>query len=493
MVESAEKSPVGIPSVSYESMVELWELIHDLLGGTATMRIAAQKWLPKESAESVSAYSARLNKSVLYNGYKDTLNKLKNRPFTHPVTITDLPKEIAYIEHDVDGNNKPLEIFIKEVLENLIKYGVAYIYVDHTIVEAVVEGESITKADEKNLGVRVYLINIAPPDLIGWQAEKTSKSKELTQIRVKDVVIEPDGDYGDKEVTYINVYTPNSWEKHQQDSENTDKYTKIGSGTHSFGEIPLVTIYANRIGYMIADPPLIDLAWLNVTHWQSYSDQRNILHFSRFGLLFGKGMPKKVVEAGSIELGPTKAILIGDDSENADLKYVEHTGKSIESGQKDITDIECKMRILGDQPLIKDIPDTATAEAIGENRTISQLQSWIRALERGLMQALKLACKWRDVTPSDTMEVSIYSDFEATILNSQDKELLLKMREAGEITGVTLLREQKRRGVFSLDMDPETEAKQAAEEDANSLKNLLPDESQEDNEFEEAPEEMEEE
>jgi len=32
---------------------------------------------------------------------------------------------------------------------------------------------------------------------------------------------------------------------------------------------------------MQAKPPLLDLAWLNVEHWQSASDQSNILHVAR--------------------------------------------------------------------------------------------------------------------------------------------------------------------------------------------------------------------
>jgi len=479
MTVTDERSPVAIPSINYEAMAELWVLIHDLLGGTIVMHEAAQKWLPQESAETSSAYNARLQRAVLYNGYKDTLNKLKNRPFTHPITLVDIPVELAYLENDVDGNNKPLETFIKEVLENLIKYGIAHIYVDHSIVEAVTKGKQVTKADEKKLGVRVFLTNIAPPDLIGWQATRTAKSTKLTQIRVKETAVEPDGTYGDKEVSYIKVYTKTGWESHIQDSDNDEKYILEEEGTHSFGKIPLVTIYANRTGFMTADPPLMDLAWLNLSHWQSSADQKNILHFSRFGLLFGKGLPKKVVQKGSLDIGPTKAILIGEgeNSQYADLKYVEHSGKSIEAGQKDITDIECKMRILGDQPLIKDIPDTATAERIGENRTVSQLQSWIHALERGMIQALKFACIWREVTPLETMAVEIYSDFEALIAGSGDKEHILKARQSGEISRERYLREAQRRGVYSQDMDPEVEAEAAGKEDNEELENLLPKET----------------
>ena len=471
---SDEPSPVGVPNIGYASMVESWKLIHDLLGGTEAMREAAQLWLPRESAESTTSYDARLNRSILYNGFRDTLNKLKNRPFTHPITIINLPDEINYLENDVDGNNKPLEIFIKEVLVNLIKYGVAHIFVDHSIVEEVAEGKLITKAEEKERGVRVFLNNISPVNLIGWQSMKSNRITELIQLRFTETVVEASGDYGDIAINYINVYNKENWEVHQQDEENEDKYSLVSEGQSSLGKIPLVTIYANKVGFMTADPPLMDLAWLNLAHWQSYSDQRNILRFSRFGLIFGKGLPEKMVELGTLEIGPTKAFLT--DKENADMKYVEHSGKSMEAGQKDIEDIEQKMRVLGNQPLMKDLPNTATAERLDEGRTVSQLQAWIRALERGIMQVLKLACEWRKVTPPDDMKVEIYSDFEAVVLGGSDKKLLLDMRQGTggpQITRERFLREQKRRGVFSQDMDPEEESKAVESEEVDNLKNSL--------------------
>lgn len=477
MVEAIEEaSPVGIPGIGWNEMSESWALIHDLLGGTKAMRAAGQTWLALEAAETSSAYTSRLDRSILYNGFRDTLSKLRNRPFTHPIKVTDLPGEIAYLENDVDGNKKSLQDFIKEVLESLIKYGVAHIFVDHSVVEGVVEGKQITKAEEKEAGARVFLVNVSPSNLIGWQTEKTTKTIKLTQIRIKETVIESSGEYGDIEAIYIHVHSKGAWETYKQDADNKEKYILENSGTSTFNGIPLVTIYANRIGFMTAEPTLIDLAWLNLAHWQSYSDQKNILRFSRFGLLFGKGLPKKVVERGTIQLGPTKAVLVGE-SEHADLKYVEHSGKSIAAGQTDIEDIEHKMRVLGNQPLIKNIPNTATAERIDEDRTVSQLQSWVRSLEQGIKQALEYACEWRKVTPPEAMAVEIYSDFEAVVLGGGDKELLLKMRSADEITSERFLKEEQRRGVFSQDMDPEEEAKQIATESADELKNLISEEN----------------
>ena len=484
--KEVEKSPVGIPCIGYDIMTEDWELIHDLLGGTKAMQAAGTKWLPQEAAESSTNYNARLSRSILYNGFRDTLNKLTNRPFTNPILVKDLPAEIAYLKDDVDGTNKSLGTFLKNVLEILIKYGVVHIFVDHSVVPEVAEGKTITKEQERQLGVRVYLSCISPKDLIGWQTERVDKELKLTQIRIKQSVIEKSGDYGDAEVTYINVYNEENWEVHRQEDEKGEKYNLEKTGDYNFGRIPLVTIYANRTGVMTAESPLMDLAWLNLAHWQSYSDQRNILRFSRFGLIFGKGLPDEMVEKGTLEIGPTKAYLT--TNETADMKYVEHSGKSIEAGQKDVEDIETKMRILGNQPLIKDLPDTATAERIDETRTVSQLQSWVRSLENGILQALKFACEWRKIDPPKTMGVEIYSDFEALVLGNTDKDHILKARELGEITRTRYLKEAQRRGIYSQDMKPEEEAKEIDEQSTNELKNLLSDEEIEDEGLEEGGE-----
>ncbi len=507
-----EVSPVAVPGTGYSLMAEAWELILDLLGGTRTMREAGTKWLPQEAKELDSDYASRLHRSILYNALKDTISKLRNRPFKVPVIVTDLPDGLSYLEEDVDGMGTTLSDFAKGIIENLIEFGIAHIYVDHSNMAPDDESSStatngkgtstarnrqasnqtkdstadsianITIQGEKDAGARVFFWNISPVDLIGWQTEVLNSVTNLTQIRVQEAAIEPNGDYDDIEVNYINVFNKDGWEIHQQDDENLQKYNLVRSGPSTLGKIPLITIYADKTGFLTADPPMEDLAWLNLAHWQSYSDQRNILKYSRFGLLFGKGFPAKQVEQGSVAIGPQRMILTS--TVEADLRYVEPTGKGIEAGADDLEDIEQKMRVLGNQPMVKNVPVTATTDRIDESRTVSQLQAWVVSAERGILAALELASEWRKIDSPDTMQVDIFHDFEATVLGGGDKELLLKMRESNQITGETLLREEQRRGVFSEDMDPEEEAKAAADEDIANLEaaaNLIDDDEIPDN------------
>jgi hypothetical protein len=489
--QTDEVSPVAVPGTGYSQMAEAWELILDLLGGTRAMREAAKKWLPQEAQELDDSYFSRLHRSILYNALKDTISKLRNRPFKVPVIVTDLPDGLSYLEEDVDGMGTTLSDFAKGIIENLIKFGKAHIYVDHSNMAPGDDGSestarnrqdsnqqtsgqstgdtaasiaNITIQGEKDAGARVFFWNISPVDLIGWQTETLNNVTNLTQIRVQETAIEPNGDYDDMEVKYINVFNKDSWEIWRQDDDDPNKYDIVGAGPSTLGKIPLITIYADKTGFLTADPPMEDLAWLNLAHWQSYSDQRNILKYSRFALLFGRGIPKKQIDAADgVVVGPMRAILT--ESETAELMYVEPAGKGIEAGENDLADLEKKMQVLGNQPMVKNVAVTATTDRIDESRTVSQLQAWVVAAERGLLHALELASEWRKIDPPETMQVDIFHDFEATVLGGGDKDLLHKMRDKRQITNELMLREEQRRGVFSEDMDPEAEAKAVADEE----------------------------
>ena len=55
---------VSTPSSTYNSMIDKWEMIHDLLGGTFAMREARDRWLPKESKEVIEETFGDLLKDI---------------------------------------------------------------------------------------------------------------------------------------------------------------------------------------------------------------------------------------------------------------------------------------------------------------------------------------------------------------------------------------------------------------------------------------------
>jgi len=76
MAKQANKNTVDSPCSAYNAMQAHWGLIDDLLGGTLAMRAAGEKWLPKEPKEENKSWQNRLDRSILYGAYADTVDDL---------------------------------------------------------------------------------------------------------------------------------------------------------------------------------------------------------------------------------------------------------------------------------------------------------------------------------------------------------------------------------------------------------------------------------
>ena len=60
---------------------------------------------------------------------------------------------------------------------------------------------------------------------------------------------------------------------------SSDKdYRQVESGNFSLGEIPLVTIYSGKTENLVSKPPLLDIAYLNLAHFQRQADLIHSLH-----------------------------------------------------------------------------------------------------------------------------------------------------------------------------------------------------------------------
>ncbi|MBB76519.1 MAG: hypothetical protein CMJ75_18600 [Planctomycetaceae bacterium] len=479
---------VDTPTLDYARMYEDWELLHDLLGGTRVMRYRREKWLPKEPKEHERNYKIRVERSFLYNGFKDTIKKLTSKPFGRPVTVDGLPEEdrfeqmLANLDHQ--GSNATQ--FARDVFKAGATYGVTHLFVDYPKLP-----ENASRADQERVQARPFLRHITAPQLVGWRSEMGANGEErLIEVRFREVSLEQRGEYGTKRVHKLWVYRPGEYElwesedesgQYRHDSVNffqspnltkSREWTRKEQGTMSFEidgvpTIPLVTVYFNREGHMTATPPLMELAWLNLLHWQSMSDQRNILRFARVAQLFGAGFTKEDMKAN--ESISVNQVWRAKDPQ-AKLSYVEVSGKGIDAGETDLKRIEDRMEVLGMAPLMERTGDqTATGVAVNESKSSTDVLAWIQAVEDGMRRAFTYAFAWEGEDLPDDFRFSIYSDFTIALGRTGDFEQLQEMRERGDLSRETLLNEAKRRGMVAEEVDVEDELEAILEEAAQGV------------------------
>lgn len=437
------------------AMAEGWCLTSDLMGGTAAMRKAGEKYLPRWPAEEPKDYKDRLNASTLFPAFSETVEALSAKPFSKPITVgEDVPEQIVELLPNIDMEGRNLHNFAHDVMLQVMGPGLAGILVD-----VPVRGEDVrTVADEARAGIRPYWVLIKAEQILGWIARRINGSWQLTQLRILETVEEPDGAFGTKCVQQVRVLTRGAWALYRK-PENGGDWVEYASGTTSLSEIPFAPVYGKRTGFMTSKPPLLEVAHLNVKHWQSQSDQDNILRMARVPILAMIGVDGRMDANGN----PVPVQLsIGASSINtlpreADLKFVEHSGAAIEAGQKSIDALENQMRQAGAEFLIleQQVEKSATQTSSEDSVSMCKLQRVANGLQDAIDLALQFTADF--MKAGEGGHVTLFSDYGANNAVEAALQVLLSAATAGKISDETFREELRRRGTLSASTTEEDE------------------------------------
>jgi hypothetical protein len=468
------EAPVATKSPFYQRMAPRWALVKALLGGTEAMRAGREKWLPKHEEETHKGYERRLKQGFLFEALADAIERVVAKPFSKDVVVKGaLPEGVDPIIDNADQRGRNLTQFAREVFEDGVSYGLSHILVDFP------QGVGgLNLGQQRRLNLHPYLTHVEHDDLWGarWEELPTGQTR-LKQIRVHECHIEDDGDFGEKEVDFVRVInapplsedgttivgkgTWSLWKRSGKGNAEND-WSEEDSGEHSYPGIPFVTFYAKRTDFLEAEVPFRKLAWLNLAHWQSSTDQRNILAVARVGILFAAGFTAKELEAG-ITIGPNNYIF--STNPEAHMAYVEHSGAAIGAGRTDLEDLKADMASLSLQPLLQQAgSQTATGKAIDESKGESVAQSWVRSLENAILDALRMAATWIGTELLADVAVDVHSDFGLSQRAIEDLRAIDKAYERGTISAKTYLQELQRRGVLREDLDLDQEIEDARNE-----------------------------
>jgi hypothetical protein len=459
-------------SLEHDLMAPKWDKVDTLLGGTEAMRAAGLKYLPRHQDETDLGYEARRVGNVLLNRTEHTLENLVGKPFSEPIKLDDkLPDAIKALLEDIDLQGNSLDVFCRQwFLEGMAK-AFCHVLVDFPIKDSSVQ----TQDDQRKAGLRPYWCLIQPENVLAARSEMIQGVETLVHVRIMESYTEPVG-FVDVPRRRIRVLEPGTVTlyKPELDKDGKEKRGQNGKAIwRQDGEpfasdlpfIPLLTFYAHRDGFMLGKPPIEDLADLNITHWQSNSEQRHILTVTRFPILAcsGAGGPEED-DSDDITISPNKVLYVKNPQ--GKIYYVEHTGASIESGRKDLEQLEHQMADYGASFLRKKTGNqTATAAALDTAEADSALASIVKVFEGSVEHALWITAQWLKLGEDFDTCVELNTEWsgqEGDMSSSLDA--LQKARDKKEISRVTFLGVLKDWGLLPDDFDVEEDAKALDEE-----------------------------
>ena len=462
-----EDALVSDRGAQWIAMQPHWELVEALLGGTPAMREAGHTYLPQYPEEDQDNYFNRLKRTTLTNYFKKSLRTLSAKPFMRPLEIKDLPSRLEPLLTDADKEGNSLHVFAHRSFRTGLSKGLSHILVDFPRTSS----PDGTLFGQRNSNAGPYFRHVAPENLIAGYANVINGEEQYTHARIWMRSIQRVAQFGETIVDEILVLEPGVNQLWRLVDSDKEEWVLIDEWETGIDWVPLVTFYADRTAFLEADPPLIDLAHLNVAHWQSSSDQTNVLTVARFPILGASGVTSlndsDHATPNRHRIGPHQ-VLTADDPQSR-FYYVEHSGNAIQSGREHLLDLKDEMAMLGMELVMRGTRAsrvTATAHAIDKAEADTALSQMAVDYEEALNQALRYANAWfpgEDRT-ARAGTAALASDFGLSMRDVEEVGQLMTARQNGYITHDTLLRELKRRAVLSDDFDIALEIQRLGQE-----------------------------
>ncbi len=409
-------------------MMKGWEVMKAVTEGTDYLRTNSETFLPLEPREDYDAYLARVNRAVFSPFTQRLIRAATGLVLRKPITLTGDPYWTEMFKMDVDGRKSDLDEYARRLLMCSLTYGQSHILVDYPAPSG-----AVSLAEERQQNRRPYWIEVDPNNLYGWRLDRESNYGNLIQVRLGEKAVLPDGQFGEKVFDQVRVIEPGSYKvfrKKEQIEEmydvsdgssagsfeagSSDKdYKQVESGEFSLGEIPLVTIYSGKTDNLVSKPPLLDIAYLNIAHFQRQADLIHSLHVASQPMLVMEGYDDQTKDL-AISVNYAMATQPGNK-----IYYVEPASSAFEAQSAEIKELQMQMATLGISTLSqqKFVAESADARRLDRVDTNSMLAMVSMELEQKLQKAFNLSADYVGIEPP---EVKISRDFDIERLIGQD-------------------------------------------------------------------------
>jgi len=409
-------------------MMKGWEIMKAVTEGTDYLRQNSEAFLPLEPREDFDAYLARVNRAVFSPFTQRLIRAATGLVLRKPITLTGDPYWTEMFKMDVDGCKSDLDEYARRLLMCSLTYGQSHILVDYPAPSG-----ARSLAEERAQDRRPYWIEVDPTNLYGWRLDRESNYGNLIQVRLAEKAVLPSGQFGEKVFDQIRVIEPGRYRvfrKKEQIEEMYDvsdnssvgefevattqkDYKQVESGSFSLGEIPLVTIYSGKTDNLVSKPPLLDIAYLNIAHFQRQADLIHSLHVASQPMLVMEGYDDQTKDL-AISVNYAMATQPGNK-----VYYVEPASSAFDAQSAEIKELQMQMATLGISTLSqqKFVAESADARRLDRVDTNSMLAMVSMELEQKLQKAFNLSADYVGIEPP---EVKISRDFDIERLIGQD-------------------------------------------------------------------------
>lgn len=456
--EVSPNSPAYV-TASCDYMRRRSKLCRDLRAGTTVMTAPGnvEVYLPKYEGEADPDYRERLQFASLRNFYAQAVLSILGKMFAEPPKLNDdVPEVMAKDLEDADLNGNDWTIVAEEYMDKALDEGISWLLIDYHTVPGI-DKRPLTLLEERQMGVRPYWVVVPQHSVLGVRYSKVGDVYIISQFRYYTCITRDSGDFGEETVEQIRVVEPTRVRVFEKDASGEWVQTPDGDTVNTLGMIPVVPLNLHKTGQFEATPPLENLAYMNLEHFQIRSDQRRALSVASFPILAQYGVDAK---AGTARIGPMTSVAFED--EKARMEWVESQGIHLMAGDRELIRLESQMRTFGLAFENPQMYATATGRNIDASDAIAPIQRWAFRLRDALNSALWYTAQWRKLPEGGTVNVN--TSFLKNQLTVEELKLLVEALKEGALTPGGFLARMRDYGLLSSDFDPDSEVRKLMEQ-----------------------------
>ena len=409
-------------------MVKAWEIMKAVTNGTEYLRENSQAFLPLEPREAHEAYLSRVNRAVFSPYTQRLIRAATGLIMRKPITLVGDPYWTDIFAKDVDGCGSDLDEYARRVLICSLTYGQSHILVDFPAPTG-----ALSLAEERAQNRRPYWIEIDPTNIYGWRLDREVNYGSLIQVRIAEKAVVATGEFVERVFDQVRVIEPGKYRIYRKSepkkdlisvednsyagnfdlTENEKDYELVDSGIFSLGEVPLGSVYSGKPDTLTSKPPLLDIAYLNLAHFQRQADLIHSLHVASQPMLVMEGWDDQTKDM-DISVNYAMATQPGNK-----IYYVEPAASAFEAQTAEIQELQLQMATLGISTLSqqKFVAESADARRLDRVDTNSMLSMVSLELEQKLQKVFNLSANYLGIEPP---EVKISRDFDIERLIGQD-------------------------------------------------------------------------
>lgn len=462
----------------------------DLMGGTEAMRRAGDSYIMRKEKEPDRSYFCRIERTVLRNAFAQTLGYYRGQVFSRQVALDNKSSELSDDDmqkfrdwsENVDQRGHNLTAWSGNVFTSGLVSGVTFCLVDYPHIETINEdGVTLYRASDGTMrpktaaadaaeGWQPYLVHIPAEQVLDCRAEWRNGRRVITHFRYVEIRQEQSqaNQFVLEDVQYIHAYWLDRWEVWRFPILNgkvVEGAAPYAQGRMTLDEIPVaVFMPGDPRSDFTARPALMDLAHLNVRHWQATSEQYDLLAYVRLPVWTVMGAEQRTGADGVPEplvFGPGNLVYL---SPGGNLQSCGVDAASVEAGRQDLRDLENAMATYGLQIMqVQSAVRLTAAQVQKESREgNSQLRNWALDFQDFLENCLRLVGKWWEMP--DGPSVKVNDDY----ADSASIDYLIQLHDKGIIGKETLAAFAVRLGILPDDFNYSDEVSRLAQDAATT-------------------------